>query len=202
MTQHIKTILAVLAVGIGLAVFTVTLVHAVWYAPEQSDYTLGQKHHAVISVPKEYPSRLTIPSLGIDAKVQYVGVNAKGNMGVPSNFTDVAWYQDGTLPGQIGSAVIDGHVDNGLGLSGVFKHLADINVGDEVKVVTTEGKTLNFVVSDIKNYPFQSVPTDAVFNAVDGQRLNLITCEGAWVAGQKTYDHRLVVYTTLVRATN
>ena len=29
-------------------------------------------------------------------------------------------------------------------------------------------------------------------------RLALITCDGAWVQGNRTYDHRLVVYATLV----
>jgi sortase A len=201
MIRNLKTIIAVLAIGIGLAVFSVTLVRATLYAPEKSDYSLTGKPHATISVPKENPMRLRIPSLKIDAKVQYVGVNAKGNMGVPSNFTDVAWYQDGTVPGQVGSAVIDGHVDNGLGLDGVFKRLAEVRVGDDVYVETKEGKKLHFVVSDIQNYPFQSVPNDKVFAAKDAQRLNLITCEGAWIAGEKTYDHRLVVYTTLVGAT-
>lgn len=192
-----KTIFALLAVGLGATVFVVTLVHAVWYAPEKSDYVLPNAPHKAIVVPKENPVRLLIPSLKIDANVQTTGVNAKGNMGVPTNFTDVAWYKDGTSPGQPGSAVIDGHVDNGLGLDGVFKHLAQIQVGDSVYVKTKGGTELHFVVTDIQNYPYDAVPDEKIFNAQDGQHLNLITCEGAWVAGQKTYDHRLVVYTTL-----
>ncbi len=145
----------------------------------------------------DLPLRLDIPSLHIDAAVQDVGVKPDGSMGTPNNFTDVAWYKYGTVPGEIGSAVIDGHVDNGLSLAGVFKHLNNIEVGDEVDVQTESGKTLRFTVAAIADYDYKSVPTNQLFNASDVPRLNLITCDGAWVKGEKTYDHRLVVYTTL-----
>src|SRR6185503_17165796 len=108
------------------------------------------------------------------------------NMGTPSNFTDVAWYKYGTVPGQVGSAVIDGHVDNGLALAGVFKHLTDIKNGADVYVITKEGTKIHFVVQDIQSYPYKSVPTTLLFNQKDRARLNLVTCAGTWVPGDKT----------------
>lgn len=120
-------------------------------------------------------------------------------MGTPSNFTDVAWYKYGPVPGALGSAVIDGHVDNGLALAGVFKHLVDIKIGDRVTTVTRDGSQLQFAVVAIETYPYQDTPSSTIFaTATDTARLNLITCEGTWVPGGKTYDHRLVVYTQLV----
>ncbi|MDB5266235.1 MAG: peptidase sortase [Parcubacteria group bacterium] len=150
-------------------------------------------------VQSAYPTRLAIPSLGIDANVQHVGINAKGNMATPNNFTDVSWYKPGTVPGEIGSAVMAGHVDNGLALSGVFKHLEDLKPGDDVYVTRGDGTTLHFRVDEAILYPYQDVPTSSVFTSADGIHLNLVTCTGDWVPGQKTYDQRLVVYTTLVK---
>ena len=145
------------------------------------------------------PKRLIVPTLGIDANVQYVTVNAKGNMGTPNNFTDVSWYKPGTEPGKVGSAVMAGHVDNGLSLAGVFKKLDTIQVGDDVYVQETNGTKLHFKVEKVTSYPYTEVPVQAIFTSSDGsKRLNLITCVGAWVPGQKTYDRRLVVYTKLV----
>ena len=144
------------------------------------------------------PLRIIIPALSINASIQDVGVNILGNMKAPNNFTDVAWYKYGTVPGTQGSAVIAGHVDNGLGLSGVFKHLSDIKIGGDIYIDTVDGTELHFVVSDIQIYPYNSVPTQTLFGQKDAARLNLITCEGTWVGGRDTYDHRLVVYTTLV----
>jgi sortase (surface protein transpeptidase) len=94
--------------------------------------------------------------------------------------------------------VIDGHVDNGLGLSGVFKHLEDLQQGDDVYVVTKTGRELHFVVEDTVSYPYKTVPLETLFSRDDDARLNLITCGGSWVKSDKTYDHRFVVYTRLV----
>ena len=119
-------------------------------------------------------------------------------MSVPSNYTDVGWYRYGTVPGQKGSAVIDGHVDNGFGLDGVFKRLPEIQIGDDVYVTTEGGKSLHFKVVDVQTYPYKDAPADRIFNTNDASRLNLITCKGSWLSGDKTYDHRMVVYTKLV----
>jgi len=184
---------------VAVLIFGATLVHALWYAPDTEIAVPNASSTPGQEVPgADQPSRLVIPALKIDANVQHVGVKADGSMGTPNNFTDVAWYKYGPAPGYQGSSVIDGHVDNGLSLAGVFKHLADIKVGDDVYVQTAGGNMLHFVVSDIEIYPYKSVPTDQIFNRTDRARLNLITCDGTWVKGGDTYNERLVVYTVLV----
>lgn len=180
-----------------MIVFGATLVHALWYAPESGPAVPASLETAPVVATSSQPERLRIPSVGVNAAVQYVGINAQGNMRAPDNFTDVAWYDLGTVPGQLGSAVIDGHVDNGLGLAGVFKHLDEIKVGDSIYVDTKAGQTLRFVVTDIDLYPYQSVPVQKLFGQKDAARLNLITCGGSWVSGGDTYDHRLVIYSVL-----
>lgn len=186
---------AVLLTAGGLAVFSYTLVNATVLAPQEGAGAAPAVQSVV--APGDAPARLAIPALGIDANVQQAGLTKAGAMGTPSNFTDVAWYKYGPAPGQAGSAVIDGHVDNGLSLAGVFKHLGDIKPGDDVYVTTESGQRLHFKVSDIEIYPYQDAPTDLIFNRDDAVRLNLITCDGTWVKGGHTYNERLVVYTTL-----
>lgn len=179
----------------AVAIFTTTIVRALWYSP---DTEIPVPHDTQSGTnPLQHPARLIIPKLRIDADVQNVGVNADGNMGVPSNFADVGWYKYGAVPGGPGSAVMAGHVDNGLGLSGVFKHLNELEEGDEIIVERHDGKRLTFVVTGKRAYPYDAVPTEIVFNPTGSERLNLITCEGAWVKSAKTYDQRLVVFTRL-----
>ena len=189
-------ITGILGVVVGFAgsVFVLTLVHSLWWAP---DSELVVPPGVAILVAPNPPLRLLIPSLGIDAFVQYVGVNTKGNMGAPDNYTDVGWYRFGTSPGQIGSAVIDGHVDDGLSLPGVFKNLNEIKKGDDIYVVAKDGSEIDFVVTDIQLYPYNAAPTNPIFNRQDKARLNLITCKGTWVAGEKTFSKRLVVFAQL-----
>jgi LPXTG-site transpeptidase (sortase) family protein len=182
-------------VAVALIVFAVTLARATLFAPGEA---LGPAPAAVSVVePGDVPMTLSIPVLGIHAAVQQTGITKSGAMGTPTNFTDVAWYKYGPAPGQVGSAVIDGHVDNGLSLAGVFKHLGDIKVGDDLYVTTKSGQELHFGVTDIEVYPYKDTPNDLIFNRTDKVRLNLITCQGTWVKGDKTYDERLVVFAEL-----
>lgn len=197
MRQRKNIVAACILVG-ALFVFSFIATRALWWVPE-SEITPPGQVQAAIAATSSLPSRLYIPSLNIDAKVQHVGIAASGNMAVPSNFTDVGWYKYGTVPGRQGSAVIDGHVDNGLSLPGVFKRLTDIKIGDDVYIEDSEGHKLHFVVYDVEVYPYKSVPMDTVFASSMTANLNLITCEGSWVQSGKTYDHRIVVYTKLLQ---
>lgn len=172
---------------------------------EATLYTPTNAAGAPTVLPNTYPTRLIIPSLLINANVQHVGLNAAGNIRTPDNFTDVAWYTGSAVPGRPGVALIDGHVDNGLGLAGVFKHLNTIKVGDAVDVLTNKGVTVHFVVTNIAAYNYQDVPMAMILGgagtsaAVTTPTLRLITCDGTWVPGQLTYNERLVVTAKLVQ---
>lgn len=196
----IKIGIALAVVVAAISVFAYTLITALWYnppgeeAPPPAVIPAGTVSRAL------YPSRLLIPSLNIDASVQQTGLNKKGSMGVPTNFTDVAWYKYGSVPGQEGSAVIDGHVDNGLALDGVFKHLNDIKPGADIYIETKNGNKLHFVVQDIQSYPYTDAPTALIFNRGGAAWLNLITCQGDWVPDKRTYDERFVVFSRLARS--
>ncbi|HEV7121385.1 MAG TPA: class F sortase [Candidatus Paceibacterota bacterium] len=193
-----KRPIAFLLFLLSFAVFGMTLARATLYAPTDDQHAPANVAEAATApTTVSAPTRLSIPSIGVDANVQQVGLTSAGDMGVPSNFTDVAWYKYGPLPGTPGSAVIDGHVDNGLSLPGVFKHLDQIRAGDSIYVMTQSGQQLHFVVQSTQRYPYDAVPKEQLFAKSDTPRLNLITCSGTWMPNSKTYDTRLVVYTTL-----
>lgn len=185
-------LLGTLAAGV---LFTNTLVGALFYNPD-TEISIPVESSIPLT-PLQEPTRLRIPALSINTPVQHVGVNAKGNMAAPNNFTDVGWYKYGVVPGGDGSAVMAGHVDNGLALAGVFKRLSELKTGDEVLVERVDGSIATFVVTSSRRYPYNKVPTEIIFNPLGSARLNLITCEGAWVKALKTYDERLVVFTKL-----
>lgn len=142
------------------------------------------------------PVRLRIPALGIDTAVQWVGVDADGRMGVPSNYTDVAWYERGPTPGTPGNAVIDGHLDSRTGPA-VFYRLEDLKPGDEVFTITDSGTEYRFVVISAEVYDANDAPLERIFGTAVGPHLNLITCDGAFDRSIRQYDKRLVVFTEL-----
>ena len=195
-----STLLVVAVTSLACGVFVTTAYHAVVYAPsdEVASSTLERRAPSDKVTASELPDRLNIPALDLDTWVLPVGVAISGNMAVPPNYIDAGWYKYGTVPGQKGSAVIAGHVDNGLALDGVFKQLNKLKLDDDIYIITKEGTRLHFVVVGIESYPYTEVPTDLLFNRADTARLNLITCDGGWIQGKKTYDRRLVIYTKLV----
>ena len=199
MASRIFTGLIVVCTAFAAALFVWTMVHALLYAPASATY--APPAATITAGTSSKPVRLQIPSLDIDARVQYVGVTKKGDMGIPDNFRDVAWYKYGPTPGQLGSAVMSGHLDNGLALPGVFKHLGDLKPGSDVYVITEDGSKLRFVVVGTQTYPYKEAPRELIFVQNDAARLNLVTCTGSWVASDKTYDERIVVFTEYVDET-
>ncbi len=140
-----------------------------------------------------YPVRLVIPSIHLNAPIQDVGLDASGAMDVPNGKTnDVGWYEDGTIPGENGTAVMDAHV------FAAFAKLKNLKSGADVYVVTEDGEKLHFVVSFAETYALGDIISGDLFGEGSTPHLNLITCAGKLTPDHSTYDHRLIVYTTLV----
>jgi LPXTG-site transpeptidase (sortase) family protein len=224
--KNLSIYIAVAITIAAVAVFAETFVHAAVYDPDSEIQVPAQalaasaapsasgsaatstrtesvisgviNHTVPVVLPAKDPVRLSIPALGIDAHVQETGITTHDTIGTPTNFTDVAWYMYGPVPGDPGSAIIDGHVDNGLGLAGVFKHLSGIQTGDDIYVTTQGGTQLHFKVTDIESYDYKNVPIASLSSDTGEPTLRLITCGGTWVPGGDTYDQRLVVTAVLV----
>ncbi|MFZ3011787.1 MAG: class F sortase [Minisyncoccia bacterium] len=184
------------AVILAVCVFGVVLFRTIYYSPSD-EIPLPKGADISLDTEKEYPINISIPEIGVDAKIQQVGITQKGNMATPSNFLDVGWYKYGTIPGEKGSAVIAGHVNNELGLAAVFGKLGDLAVGDDVYVTMEKDKQLHFQVTEMKMYDFDA-SGEEVFNEDDAKFLKLITCTGSWVEKLKTHNKRLVVSAILI----
>lgn len=144
----------------------------------------------------EAPLRLEIPSIGIDTTIEWVGLDADGNMAVPSTYQTVGWYENGPRPGMRGKAVIAGHLDSKTGPA-VFYRLDQLAVGDDIVVVTHAGEELHFAVDGVETFDAGSAPSYDIFGPATSAELNLVTCEGSFDQSAHAYNQRLVVYSTL-----
>ncbi|MBI1862790.1 class F sortase [Candidatus Microgenomates bacterium] len=143
------------------------------------------------------PVRLVIPRLSIDTTIESKGNDSEGHMDVPVSWSNVAWYNLGSKPGESGAAIIAGHYDNSSGGPAAFYYLSALQPGDDIYVVDELGKTLIFKVIDKRTYNYDLFPVDAVFNDHSGHKLNLITCSGIWDRMAHNYTDRLVVFSEL-----
>jgi len=141
-----------------------------------------------------HPIRLIIPVIRVDAAIEPIGLTPTGAMGAPKNPADVAWFTLGPRPGEIGSAVVDGHFGWKDNLPAVFDNLYTLHKGDRITVEDTDGMSSTFVVRELRTYGSNENASD-VFSSSDGKaHLNLITCEGVWDSVSKSYSKRLVVF--------
>lgn len=140
------------------------------------------------------PVRLKIPIINLDADIENVALMNDGSMAVPEDPMKAGWFELGHRPGEMGSAVIAGHVDWWNGATGVFADLRNIRPGDSITVEDENGLDIVFVVREIRVYDAVADATD-VFSLNDGQaHLNLVTCDGKWDKNTGQYSQRLVVF--------
>ncbi len=148
-----------------------------------------------------HPTQITIPKIKVANSIKEMGVTGDNKMAVPNNFTEVGWYAKGTVPGDIGNAVIGAHVDNGGShptVRGVFKDLTMLVTGDDIYITNKDGSTLHFKVIAKKIYPYNAASTSEIFGESGNRNLNLITCYGSWLPVAGTYSQRLIIFATLI----
>ncbi|MEK2494211.1 class F sortase [Kitasatospora purpeofusca] len=125
------------------------------------------------------PTRLLIPSAGVDAPVTGLGLNADGTVEVPAadRADEVGWYRNGPTPGETGPAVLIGHYDTAHGPA-VFHNVPKLKPGDLIQVRREDGGTVDFRVRTLLQYAKGEFPTDTVYGNTKGPELRLITCGG------------------------
>jgi LPXTG-site transpeptidase (sortase) family protein len=144
------------------------------------------------------PKQITIPKINVNANFQYVGTTEDGQMDVPSNGTDVAWYEYGARPGEEGNSVIAGHLDTYTSRTAVFTNLKKLVNGDDIYVTDENGKKYHFQVTKNIFYSNATAPVKEIFGPASKSHLILITCGGAWDRKAGTYSQREVVYADLI----
>jgi LPXTG-site transpeptidase (sortase) family protein len=142
------------------------------------------------------PSRLRIPSIGVDAPVAGVGLLSDGSMAVPDNLWSLGWLSSGSRPGQPGRSVIAGH--RGIGTPAVFSHLENVRPGEWVYVSDAAGGELVYEVTHVVSLDLSADSQVEVFGPTAQRQLVLITCIGRYSSSTHTYDHRLVVFGRLL----
>ncbi len=143
------------------------------------------------------PAHLAIPVINLSAAIENVGLTKKGAMSVPKNTNNVGWFSLGYRPGEVGNAVLTGHVDTLWLRPAVFAKLNILKIGDELTVTDQQSHAFTFIVRKVASYNVNELPLATIFGTAPVPQLNLITCSGKWSWKIATYTERTVVYTSL-----
>jgi hypothetical protein len=139
------------------------------------------------------PLRLRVPTIGVDSSLARLAVDATGALVPPADFGQAGWFAAGPAPGELGPAVLAGHVDSRRGPA-VFFRLDQVRPGDEVLVDRADGTTVRFTVTRVASYPKTAFPTAEVYGPAPDPQLRLITCGGAFDRSRRSYLLNVVVY--------
>ena len=145
------------------------------------------------------PKIISIPSLGVSARVMQVGVDNNNTMRVPANVHDTAWYNGSNLPGQAGAVVINGHV-SGPTAHGVFYDLKNIKDDQQIIIERGDGKKFTYVVRRVETVKVSDIDMNKLMVPYEaaGQGLNLITCGGLFNASTNQFDSRTMVFAVAI----
>jgi sortase (surface protein transpeptidase) len=148
------------------------------------------------AAPVAMPVGLTIPAIGVQTTLVRLGLTAAGTLQVPASTKVAGWYTGSPQPGQIGAAVIAGHVDSKAGPA-VFFGLRQLQPGDLVYVQRADGSLAVFDVNAVRTYAKAQFPTQAVYDPVPNSQLRLITCGGTFDQATGHYLSNVIVFASL-----
>ena len=155
-----------------------------------------------LSLRRSIPVSVEIPAIGVHSVLLRLGVKSDGTMQVPPlqrTPNAAAWYKYSVTPGQIGTSVVEGHVDTKQGPA-VFFRLGALRPGDLVNVRLADGITAVFRVTGVRQYLKSRFPAKTVYRPTGFAGLRLITCGGAFDYATSQYLSSTVVFAFLVES--
>lgn len=196
----IVTAIATLAVAVtGNSPMAATSTVPVTSAPSAPRGTIG---------PVAKPTAVHIPSINVDVS-GLVPLGIQGRDGVPVTSgpgevevppddkpAEVGYFSLGFLPGQIGSAVLLGHVDAN-GQLGSFHDLGKMRVGDKITVDRSDGTSVTFTVTSVKTILKKDFNDQDVYGAKPDAELRLVSCGGKFIQATRQYDANVIVTAVL-----
>jgi LPXTG-site transpeptidase (sortase) family protein len=165
-------------------------------APAQTATSTTKVNGAVMA--KSLPTRIKIPEIKVDVPFsEPLGLSQNGEVEVPKDYVSVGYYKNGPTPGELGPAVVLGHVDSYKGPA-VFFALGQLKEGDEITIERDDGTTVTFAVTEMERNEQSNFPTAKVYSNLNYAGLRLITCTGVYSHEKLRYSHNLIVYAKLV----
>jgi sortase (surface protein transpeptidase) len=187
--------------GAGLLLAALTLQPL---KPPQPQSEQGQAVHggrAGQSLRRAEPTHIDIPAINVSARMLSLGVNEKNELAVPpiEKADQASWYKLGPSPGELGSAVILGHVDSVKKGPAVFFNVGKLKAGDVITVARKDGSKPIFKVDSVQSFPKAEFPTELVYDQSHEPTLKLITCGGDFDKKNRNYLSNVIVFATLIR---
>ncbi|MEU9985276.1 class F sortase [Streptomyces sp. NPDC048045] len=192
------------------AVTVVALASGVWllgaasgtHAPPQPSAAEGrpepgEERLTAPALEPSAPTRIRIPAIRVNAPLTGLALTRAGSLDAPpaKEKNLAGWYEAGTMPGETGTAIVAGHVDNTEGPA-VFYNLGALKRGAVIEVDRQDGSVAVFTVDAVEVYAARNFPDEKVYGAARRPELRVITCGGGY-SRATGYQGNVVVFAHL-----
>ncbi|MEV6165270.1 class F sortase [Streptomyces sp. NPDC052052] len=150
------------------------------------------------TMPRSVPTRLQIPSLAVNAPFTPLSLGPTGQLNAPppNDKNLVGWFKGGATPGELGTAIVAGHVDTTTGPA-VFLQLRFLKPGSTVDITRADGSVATFRVDSVETFKKSEFPDKRVYADTSSAQLRLITCGGPYNRAVKEYEDNVVAFAHL-----
>ncbi|MGV9902858.1 class F sortase [Streptomyces sp. NPDC003388] len=157
----------------------------------------GEERLRATALAPSPPIRIRIPAIRVNAPLTGLGLTRAGSLDVPpaGNKNLAGWYEAGTTPGETGTAIVAGHVDNTEGPA-VFYDLGALRRGAAIEIDRRDGGVAVFTVDAVEVYAASDFPDEKVYGAAARPELRVITCGGGYTKATG-YQGNVVVFAHL-----
>lgn len=150
----------------------------------------------------DVPVAINIPDAEVDAEVELRQI-VDGQMLDPTGPWVVSWYEQTALVGTTGNAVMSGHVDYWEVGPAVFRNVANLQPGAEIRVIGQDGATYVYAMEYIErvyvaDLTAEEVNSPRLVGNTDYAALTLITCGGEFDREAGEYLSRDIIRARLV----
>jgi Sortase domain len=151
-------------------------------------------------LPAADPVRLDIPAIGVSSVMHPLGLNPDHTVQVPPLSKDswAGWYRYSPAPGQLGPAIVLGHIDSARYGPGVFFRLGALRPGATVSIARSDRTVAVFRVDRVAEFAKDRFPTLDVYGDTDRPELRLITCGGKFDLSAHSYEDNIVAFASLL----
>ncbi|HEY6795774.1 MAG TPA: class F sortase [Kineosporiaceae bacterium] len=147
-------------------------------------------------LPRSVPVLLTIPRIGVSTPLITLELRRDGSPEVPplGGRSPAGWVEALSTPGEVGPAVVLGHVDSAADGPAVFYRLAELRPGDLITVERADHRLVSFAVTSTEQVAKTAFPAATIYGPVDYPALRLITCGGSFDHTSGHYRDNIVVF--------
>ncbi|MEV3861449.1 class F sortase [Streptomyces sp. NPDC050095] len=162
--------------------------------PDPGAAKLGTTTPPADPLPAATPLRIRIPEIGVNAPLTRVGRDREGWLDAPppQNANLAGWFGGAVSPGERGTSVIDGHVDNAGGPA-VFYGLGSLKKGQHIEIDRADHRTAVFEIHGIDVVDKTHFPDRRVYGSTGLPELRVITCGGSY-SKRTGYTGNVVLY--------